>query len=143
MEMKKGTVSVIPVKSLYNTKIPKAKLEIIPDEPLFGFPDGEYVDFEAGAKTPDTKITIGHRNTAIIDCGLTVSIPSGYRLLAHPTPNNAQRGLLITHVDNVDNRMRVIVTNVGKEIITLEHGEKFAIIHVEPICFVDWKNNQS
>lgn len=45
---------------------------------------------------------------------------------------------MVTDTTITTGRVKVLVTNIGKELIVIDHGMKFARIHVEPVFTFEW-----
>jgi dUTPase len=89
------------------------------------------------------RVTLPHRATVTIDCGVSIELPTAYRAVVKPTPSLANRGLIVNeglHIIDKANqgRIQVTVTNVGKEIVVVNHGDQIAQMYIEPVYRFDW-----
>ena len=89
------------------------------------------------------RVSMPHRATVVIDCGFSMELPSGYRALVSARSGWANKGLIVTNGPGVidpDYRGRVmcIVTNVGKQIIVINHLDRIAQMAIEPIYTFSW-----
>jgi len=83
-------------------------------------------------------VSLAYRTTVEIDCGFSVDIPSGYRAVVNSIPSMASRGLVVTNSPNVEGRVKVYLTNVGKQIVTVSHGDTFAQMTLHPVYGFEW-----
>lgn len=137
------------VKSLAKDFTPvnlfKIAVELTADEPVF---QPVYIDSDAAnvcALIPTLNhqgqqiLRLNHRYTETVDCGISLTLPPGYTLVAKATRSYAQRGLLVSGCYLVDKRLKIIVTNVGHETpLLIGHKEAFAQIYLQPIYYFEW-----
>lgn len=88
-------------------------------------------------------ITLPSRNTAIIDCGFSMELTPGYKALIVPRSGFASRGLIVANSPGqIDSdyrgRVKVIVLNASREIITINPEERFAQMYIEPVYAFEW-----
>ena len=138
-QVKKGTVTpVVPpsvARDYYTPEIKKIATQIKADDPKFV---PEYKGSAAILKAKDGA-TLPHRCTAAIDCGFSMTLPAGWKVVLNALPQWAAKGLVVTNPGVVaEGRMKVYVTNVGKEIILIRPGEEVAQLSVEPLYLFDW-----
>lgn len=90
--------------------------------------------------TNQRKILMPHRATLMVDCGVNIKVPSGYKAVITSVEEQASKGLIITNAPIVveDGRISVMVSNIGKQIIAIEHGNVIAKMYLEPIYMFDW-----
>ena len=91
----------------------------------------------AGSK----RVALPHRATVVIDCGFSMQLPAGYKACISARSILANKGLIVTNAPgqiDSDGRVKVVVTNVGKEIVVIEHGDRFAQMWVEPVYLFEW-----
>ena len=150
---KKGEVSaILPSSPAQNYQAPKlhtVATKLAVEEEMFVpqyAPDASCVTLMANVP-PDhsgaKRVTMPHRATVQIDCGVSIELASGYRAVVKVVPKLANRGLTINESPRVidasnHGRIEVTVTNVGKEIIVIEHGDPIAEMYVEPVYQFDW-----
>lgn len=87
------------------------------------------------------RIQMPHRSTVTVDCGFSIDLPPGYKAVLKALPEFANRGLIVNEGGSVidgESRVTVTVTNVGKEIIVLEHGKPVAQMYIEPVYRFSW-----
>jgi dUTPase len=88
----------------------------------------------------DQNITLPHRGTAIVDCGVNIELSRGYKAVISANPELASHGLNCSNSPDVTNgRVRVILNNIGKEILVIKRGDKIAKMTLEPAYFFEWK----
>jgi len=85
------------------------------------------------------RIGLGPRATAVVDCGIEVTIPDGFKAVAHLEPSLAGKGLLIDgNVYSGTARIAFRVRNVGREIIPVLHKDRVASLSLEPVYLFDF-----
>jgi dUTP pyrophosphatase len=72
-----------------------------------------------------------------------MQLPAGYKACISARSVLANKGLIVTNAPGqIDSdyrgRVKVVVTNVGKEIVVIEHGDRFAQMWVEPVYLFEW-----
>ena len=151
---KRGVIrSVLPKSPLQELDVPqlhKVATEIVADDPKFIPVSNEQnvavVDLTANLEPDHTggkRLSLSHRATVVIDCGFSMKLPTHYKALVKVRPDWAARGLIITDGPSVigpNNKARVTVTvtNVGKEIVVINDGDKIAQMWVEPSYTFEW-----
>lgn len=84
--------------------------------------------------------SLSNRNSCTIDCGMTLKIPKGYRIIIDLIQNLKDRGLVIYNNTIIgDNRLCFGVRNVGREIVVIDHLVAVASIKIEPIYPLKFK----
>jgi len=83
-------------------------------------------------------LQLPHRSTVLVNCGFSMEIPAGYRAVISPTSAMAARGLMVVPTIFED-KVEVYVTNVGREIVVLNHGDAFAELAIEPVYQIKWE----
>lgn len=89
------------------------------------------------AKIPTTlignKVSFPHRYSAIIDTGFDFECPEGYKLGVRIVSALSERGMIATNLAGgiKKGRIKVILLNVGREIVELKDGEPLAEIWLE------------
>jgi dUTPase len=153
-EKKKGYVSsVLPKSPLKNYQPPllhKVATEIVVDDlafvPKYCNPDSAVVDLVANIPDDHTgqrRVALSHRSTVVIDCGFSVKLPYGYKAVIKANQELANHGLIMSAGPQVvdsgqKDRVTVTVTNVGKEIVVINHQDKVAQMWIEPVYLFDW-----
>lgn len=75
----------------------------------------------------------------IVDTGITLKIPAGYRVCAAANLEYAKRGLFVSHVLLENDRLKLIFNNIGVENpIVIPHKAFCAQIWIEPAYYFDW-----
>jgi dUTPase len=141
----KGKVSTLipksPAEEYYNPDVRNVATKITADDPSFvpAYPPGGHAA-DLVANLPNQQpVSLAHRMTAKVDCGFSMELPPGFRAVLSGNEQLANRGLMVTNPSSfVQGRVYVLVTNVGKEIIPIEHGMKVAQMSVEPAYFFEW-----
>lgn len=79
------------------------------------------------------RLTIAHRGTATVDCGIDVGPMEDYRAVINLSESWQGRGLssITRYVSN--GRVKLMVCNVGKEIIVINDKDAVATMHIEPV----------
>lgn len=88
----------------------------------------------------------GH--TALVDCGFSMALPVGYEAQIRAKSGWAAKGIIVTNATEeqeggtIDEdyrlRIKVILTNVGKNIINIEHMDRVAQMAVKPCWYFDF-----
>jgi len=151
----KGTCcSVAPTSSAKDWDHPllhNVATKIVVDDPMF-VPkyqtDGSAcVDLVANIEEDvagNKRLALSHRSTVVVDCGFSMELPAGYKSVISVRSSMAKHGLIVTNGPGIIDsdyrgRVQVIVTNVGKEIVVIEHGDRFAQMSVEPVFTFEWQ----
>ena len=121
-------------------------VQIQSDEVAFIPTLGEYGYFDLVANMPadaagHKRSTLSHRSTIVVDCGVEITVPTGYRAVLKVNDVLAKKGLLIPNVPayHTTGRVMVQLSNFGREIILINHLDKVAQIAVEPIYIIKWE----
>lgn len=86
------------------------------------------------------QIALSHRNSAVVDCGLSVKVPKGYQLVMDLSPDLKEHGLMIyNNVITGDGRVTISVRNVGREIAIINHRDFVAVMRIEPVYKLKFK----
>ena len=88
----------------------------------------------------------GH--TQLVDCGFSMALPAGYEAQIRAKSGWASKGIIVTNAtdeqeggtidDDYRLRIKVILTNVGKQIININHMERVAQMAVKPVWYFDF-----
>lgn len=92
--------------------------------------------------TGTRSIPLSYRNCCHVDCGFSVKVPDGFRLVVELLPEFKDRG--IDAYGNLiigESRVSVMLRNLGKEIVTINHGVRFAHLRIEPNYLLKIKVN--
>ena len=154
VKKKKGTISSLiprsPLKELEMPQLQKVATEIVADDPKYipicSDVNVAVVDLIANLEPDHTggkRLSLSHRATVVIDCGFSMRLPVGYKALVKARSDFASRGLIVTDGPSIigpnnTHRVAVTVTNVGKEIIVVNDGDKIAQMWVEPSYAFEW-----
>jgi dUTP pyrophosphatase len=96
---------------------------------------------------PDTtgrKIaTIPPGRCAMIDCGITLGVPKGFKVCISARSGHAKAMMIVPNApgqidQDFTGRIMVLIANVGKNIMAVEHGERFAQMWIEPAWRFKW-----
>lgn len=93
------------------------------------------------ANIPEGSVSLPYRSTVVVDCGFELSLNSGYKACVKIKDEFAKKGLIIPNSPVLfygKERVKVIVCNVGKEIIPINHEDIFAEIYIEPVYKFNW-----
>ncbi len=82
-------------------------------------------------------VKLGYRCLALVNTGIRMAIPEGFKLCVSIKDELAARGLVVVNspiqIDH-ENSISVIVANVtGRDIVTIHDGDKFAKCWLEPV----------
>lgn len=84
------------------------------------------------------------RQTVMIDCGFSMALPLGYKACISARSGHAKAGMVIPNAPgqlDADFRGRIVVliTNISKQLMIIEHGERFAQMWLEPVFRFGWE----
>jgi len=90
------------------------------------------------------KAVLPPKATVMIDCGFSMAVPPGYKACISARSGHAKAGLLIPNAPGqVDSdfrgRVNVLLTNVSRNMMIVEHGERFAQMWLEPVYRFGWQ----
>ena len=107
--------------------------------------DKAFLPAESGAAILKAYIPSGapiqmpFRTLVEVDCGVDIDLPAGYKLNIQALPGLSAKGVFVTHNKVLgSSRVKVYVTNMGREIIMLRNADQIATVEVEQMCFFDW-----
>lgn len=108
--------------------------------PQYQTDDAACADLVANITQP---LQICSRGIAVVDCGFSLELKSGYKACIVARSGLAKKGLIVANspgqIDpDYRNRVGVILVNIGKEIIVVNPGDRVAQIYIEPIYKFDW-----
>jgi dUTPase len=122
-------------------------LQIQPDEAAFTPIVAEHGYFDLLSNVPpdaagQQRINLSHRSTIVVDCGVDITVPPGYRAVLKVNEVLAKKGLMIPNAPayHTSGRVKVQLSNFGREIILINHLDFVAQIAVEPIYTIKWEN---
>jgi dUTPase len=70
----------------------------------------------------------------MLDCGLTLTVPPGFKAVVTPIDAYADRGLVFSsNVFTGERRITFRVRNMGKDILVIDTGERIASLSLEPL----------
>ncbi len=88
----------------------------------------------------------GH--TELVDCGFSIALPAGHEAQIRAKSGWAAKGVICTNAteeqeggtidDDYRLRLKVILTNVGKNIIVINHLDRIAQMAVRPCWYFDF-----
>lgn len=107
------------------------------DEPMFSCNNGILLANIPKDAAGQTSIRMAHRTTILMDCGFSIKIPPGYTLKVALTQEFATKGLMIIEHVRKDDRVKVLLINIGKELVVINKGDNFANAWLESMYF--WK----
>lgn len=87
------------------------------------------------------KLPLGHRASAIIETGVSVTLEPGYRLCFSLIPDLSNRGVVALNAPGhfTEGKVWVNVLNCGREIIEIKEGDPIINVWVEQIVEWDWE----
>jgi len=123
--------------------------KIIADEPMF-VPEYENEGSACAslvANIPvdvagNRRISLTSRSQVKVDCGISIDLPEGWQAKITPAIKFSERGMVIKNSPAVvdhRNKVEVLLGNVGKEIIVINHGDKFAQVEPVPVHHFEWE----
>lgn len=159
MAKKKGTCTPViptPTAKTYTQKQSfRVKTPIVADSPEF-IPEYK----TKGAACCDLKANIlpdlnGNRmlrlmpgHTELVDCGFSIALPPGHEAQIRAKSGWAAKGVIVTNAteeqeggtidDDYRLRIKVILTNVGKNILNINYMDRIAQMAVKPVWYFDF-----
>lgn len=128
----------------------KVDVQIVADSPDF-IPEYKTVgsagcDIKANIPPDDTGrrvVTVMPNQVECIDAGFKIVIPYGWEAQIRPRSGLSLKGLQVTNSPGtIDSdylgRIKVIVSNTSKNIINIEHGQRFAQMLIKPVWRINW-----
>jgi dUTP pyrophosphatase len=97
---------------------------------------------------------VGHRfiqvmpnQVEVVDAGFSMAVPEGYEVQIRPRSGLACRGLQVTNspgtIDcDFRGRVKIILNNTSKNIITLNHLDRIAQMVIAPVLRAEWNSVQ-
>ena len=97
--------------------------------------------------TPDgnnhRKLVLLSRGSGMIDCGLTLTVPKGFKAVITPCDAYGDKGLVFSsNVFTGERRVTIRARNMGKEILIIEVGERIASLSLEPLYQYDFVHQE-
>ena len=85
-------------------------------------------------------LRLHHRGTVVLDTGVNLKIPAGFRINGTAKKDLAAKGLFVSQVFlEEDGRLKIIATNIGTDNpIIISQKSVVAKIWLEPVYFFDW-----
>ncbi len=158
MAKKVGEISsIIPKPTVKNIIDRRVTTPIIADSPEFipKYQTKGAVCCDLRANLPidirgTQKLTIAPGHTELVDCGIKIALPEGYEAQIRAKSGWATKGLIVTNATeeseggSIDfdfhKKIKVILTNVGKSLITIEHLDRIAQMSIRPCWFFDFES---
>lgn len=150
MENKKpqGKIKVVTKTKAKDYTAPnlfKIAVEILADDPEWMpvYTDPNWADVKVIVPVLNHQgvqaLRLNHRTTETLDCGFTLKIPAGFRLIWGTKPRWTRRGLLVSDAYLENDRLKLMITNIGHETpLIIDHKEIIAHIGLAPVYFFDW-----
>ena len=90
------------------------------------------------ANIPSGLVSIPSRTQVMIDCGFSVEIPDGWQGVISLRSSLAMHGLVIPNApcildSDFRGQVKVLVSNIGKNIVVINHGDRFAQMQPMPV----------
>lgn len=147
-----GKISPVAKKSntleYYSPNLFNVAVELTPDDPDFTpvYNEQNWADIKIIVPRLNHQgvqaLRLNHRVTEILDCGISLKIPEGFRLVFSTKNSWASRGLFVSKCYLDGDRVKLIITNIGQETpLVLNHKDVIAQISLEPVYFFDWNKN--
>jgi len=128
----------------------KVDVQIVADSPEF-IPEYKTVgsagcDLRANIPADDTGrrvVTVMPNQVECVDAGFRMVLPFGWEAQIRPRSSLSLKGLQVTNSPGtIDSdylgRIKVIVSNTSKNIINIQHGERFAQMLIKPVWQINW-----
>lgn len=118
---------------------------LVVDDPMF-IPEKQsktgYQELKANLE-PDASgrrvVRLASRVSAEIDCGFRMALEAGWEAEVRVTDFWADKGLVVTNAPiRNGERVKVLVTNIGKDVVDIHHGSPIALIKPVPTNYFVW-----
>ena len=108
--------------------------------PKYQTKDAACADLVANLAEP---LQIFPQGVAIIDCGFSLELKSGYKACIVARSGTAKKGMLVGNAPGqIDpdyrGRVGVVAVNITSQVLTIYPDDRIAQIYVEPIYKFDW-----
>jgi len=150
MDKKMGSMEPMipkPSAATYTEKNRHVKTKIIPISDEF-IPQYE----TKGAACCDLKanvgegriLTVGSGESVKIPCGFKMQLQSGWEAQLRSKSGMATKVVMITNgIGTIDDDYRdevaVLLSNFGKEVLEIKHGQRIAQMALKPVYYFDWE----
>lgn len=129
-------------KNYYNPSINKIISNI-------KFEDEFFVPKYSDKSTADVHVCLENESSkylftncpALIDCGFSVSVPSGYKIVFALDAKFLSTLIVCgsNYIDsNEETRFKINVLNISEKLLTLNNKDKIGKIWIEPVYLFDW-----
>lgn len=127
------------------------KTKIKADDPMFvpqyQTESSACADLIANVPPDSTKqriATVLPNRCVVIDCGFSMELPPGYKAEIYARSGHAKAMLMVPNApgqidQDFRGRVMVLIANVGKNSMVIQHGERFAQIALCPVWRFDWE----
>lgn len=120
-----------PAKSYFTPEIRRVSITASTDDADFIPPSGDGRHADLLANMPDGPKSVPRNGSTVVDCGLEVRLPAGYRLRVE----SASASLAVSLLESP--RLKLNIFNMGDEMV-LTHKQRVAKIWIEPVYFMEW-----
>jgi len=84
----------------------------------------------------------------VVDSGFSVEIPDGWEIQIRGRSGLATKGLQVTNspgtIDSdYTGRIKIILNNTSKNIITINHGDRIAQLLIKPVWKINWVSTEA
>lgn len=120
-----------PATGYVKPELKKVAVKIKPDSEDFvpKYSDKNVADLVANLNFENLELTSGSHE--IIDCGIELEIPAGYKCCV----SSCIQGLFLNLIEG--SRIKVVALNCGKKLI-LKNKQVIGKIWIEPVYFFEW-----
>lgn len=148
-----NTITLLEAPKSWVAKV-KTKLELLEKNELFlpKYNSDQDACAELTAKIPivfagdvpmPAKVLLNHRSSLKVKTGIRVEVPSGFKLCVSLANSFSEKGLVISNApiqfSSGIQDIEVHVINVGRELIEIKYGDKFAQCWLEPVYRFEWE----
>jgi dUTPase len=107
-------------------------------------PDGGILKAKIPTTVVGPKISFPHRYMAVVDTGLEVTCPKGYKLGMALVPHLATHGMIATNLAAgvTEGKVTVVLLNVGREIVEVKDGDPLVKVWLEVDHEFDWEESK-
>jgi dUTP pyrophosphatase len=98
----------------------------------------------------DKRLTLAPGYTALVDCGFSMALPKGFEAQIRSRSGVSTKGIIVTNAaeeeeggtidDDYRLRIKVILTNVSRSLVTFEHMDRIAQMSLRPVWYFDFES---
>lgn len=93
-----------------------------------------------GGLSTGNSVTLNHRTVMKFDMGVKIHVPDGFKLCVGLNDTLGNQGLVMTNSPQVNSldSIQITVCNIGRDLVRITDGDKFAECWLEEIHQMEW-----